>query len=161
VLIGFSMGGAGAWHIGAHWASDFVAISPGAGFAETARYQKLTQDKYPPAYEQTLWGMYDAPNYVRNLFNSTVIAYSGEHDKQIQAARVMEEAFAAEGQKLTHLIGPGVEHKYEPKTLDKPSICRRGRWPTTRCTGLPSKDCKSIGWIAESMQKSSVTGALR
>jgi hypothetical protein len=47
-----------------------------------------------------------------------VIAYSGENDKQIQAARIMEEAYAAEGEKLTHLIGPGVEHKYEPKTLE-------------------------------------------
>jgi predicted esterase len=119
VLIGFSMGGAGAWHIGAHYTDHFVAISPGAGFAETARYQKLTAEKYPPQYEQTLWGQYDVPNYVRNLFNTTVIAYSGEKDKQIQAARVMEEAYRAEGRELTHLIGPGVEHKYEPKTLEE------------------------------------------
>lgn len=117
VLMGFSMGGAGAWHVGAHRAPQWVAVSPGAGFAETARYQRLTPDKYPPEYEQKLWGLYDVPNYVRNLFNTEVIAYSGENDKQIQAARVMEEAFEAEGRKLTHLIGPGVEHKYEPKTL--------------------------------------------
>jgi dienelactone hydrolase len=119
VLIGFSMGGAGAWHIGAHYADRFVAVSPGAGFAETARYQNLTPEKYPPPYEQKLWGQYDVPNYVRNLFNTTVIAYSGENDKQIQAARVMEEAYRAEGRELTHLIGPGVEHKYEPKTLEE------------------------------------------
>ena len=119
VSIGFSMGGAGAWHIGAHYADRFVAISPGAGFAETARYQRLTPDKYPPAYEQSLWGWYDTPCYVRNLFNTEVIAYSGELDKQIQAARVMEEAYKTEGRKLTHLIGPGVEHKYEPKTLEE------------------------------------------
>ncbi|HEX5102413.1 MAG TPA: alpha/beta hydrolase-fold protein [Pirellulaceae bacterium] len=117
VLIGFSMGGAGAWHIGAHYADQFVAVSPGAGFAETARYQRLTPDKYPPWYEQKLWGLYDVPGYVRNLFNTQVIAYSGENDKQIQAARVMEEAYLAEGRTLTHLIGPGVEHKYEPQTL--------------------------------------------
>ncbi|MEX2175134.1 MAG: prolyl oligopeptidase family serine peptidase [Pirellulaceae bacterium] len=117
VLIGFSMGGAGAWHIGAHYTDRFIAVSPGAGFAETARYQRLTSDRYPPAYEQTLWGAYDVPGYVRNLFNTRVIAYSGELDKQIQAARVMEEAYADEGRKLEHLIGPGVEHKYEPQTL--------------------------------------------
>jgi hypothetical protein len=29
----------------------------------------------------------------------------------------MEDAFKAEGRMLTHLIGPGVEHKYEPETL--------------------------------------------
>src|SRR5688572_2534555 len=31
----------------------------------------------------------------------------------------MEEAYRAEGRELTHLIGPGVEHKYEPKTLEE------------------------------------------
>jgi len=31
----------------------------------------------------------------------------------------MEEAFQSEGRTLTHLIGPGVEHKYEPKTLEE------------------------------------------
>jgi hypothetical protein len=117
VLMGFSMGGAGAWQVGAHSAGNWVAISPGAGFAETAKYQRLTPDRYPPAYEQTLWGVNDVPNYVRNLFNTNVIAYSGELDRQIQAARVMEEAYQAEGRTLTHLIGPGVEHKYEPNTL--------------------------------------------
>jgi len=118
VLIGFSMGGAGAWHLGAHYAENWVAVSPGAGFAETARYQKLSPDKFPPPFEQKLWGLYDVPGYVRNLFNTNVIAYSGENDKQIQAARVMEEAYAAEGRTLMHLIGPGVEHKYEPRALE-------------------------------------------
>lgn len=117
VLAGFSMGGAGAWHLGAHYAENWVAVSPGAGFAETRRYVELTPDKYPPEYEQTLWGLYDAPDYVRTLFNVPVIAYSGENDKQIQAARVMEEAYQQEGQKLTHLIGPGMGHKYHPDVL--------------------------------------------
>ena len=119
VLIGFSMGGAGAWHYGAHNAFDFCAVSPGAGFAETARYRKLKPEDFPPWYEQKLWGLYDVPCYTRNLFNLPTIAYSGENDKQIQAAQIMEEAFIAEGRKLEHLIGPGVEHKYEPKTLEK------------------------------------------
>lgn len=117
VLIGFSMGGAGAWHIGAHYADRFCAISPGAGFAETARYRRLKPEDYPPEYEQKLWGLYDVPCYTRNLFNTPVIAYSGELDKQIQAARVMEEAFTADGRTLTHLIGPKTEHRYEPETL--------------------------------------------
>ncbi len=117
VLIGFSMGGAGAWQVGAHSASQWVAISPGAGFVDVARYQNVTPDKYPPWYEQKLWGLNDVPDYVRNLFNTTVIAYSGELDKQRAAAVIMEEAFKKEGRELTHLIGPGVEHKYEPATL--------------------------------------------
>jgi dienelactone hydrolase len=117
VLMGFSMGGAGAWHLGAHYAHAWVAVSPGAGFAETARYQNLTPDKYPPWYEQRLWGQYDVPNYTRNLFNTTVVAYSGELDKQIQAARVMEEAYRDFGRELTHIIGPGMGHKYHPDSL--------------------------------------------
>jgi predicted esterase len=116
VLIGFSMGGAGAWHVGAHYAHLFRVVAPGAGFSETARYQKLKPEDYPPWYEQKLWGQNDTPAYVRNLFNTEVIAYSGELDRQIQAARVMEEAYQAEGRTLTHLIGPKTEHKYEPQT---------------------------------------------
>ncbi len=117
VLWGFSMGGAGAWHLGAHYPDRWVAVSPGAGFAETRRYQNLQPDKYPPAYEQTLWGLYDVPDYVRNLLNVPVIAYSGENDRQIQAARVMEEAYKEHGRTLPHLIGPGMGHAYHPETL--------------------------------------------
>lgn len=119
VLIGFSMGGAGAWHIGAHFADQFVAVSPGAGFVETARYNNLQPADYPPPYEQLLWGQYDVPAYVRNLFNVPTIAYSGEEDKQIQAARMMEDAFQAQGRTLTHVIGPGVGHKYHPQSLQE------------------------------------------
>lgn len=52
----------------------------------------------------------DATAYVRNLFNVPVIAYSGENDRQLQASRVMEEAYAREGMHLPHLIGPGMGH---------------------------------------------------
>jgi predicted esterase len=119
VLMGFSMGGAGVWHLAAHYGERFVAASPGAGFAETARYQGLKPEQFPPKYEQMLWGMYDVPGYTRNLFNLPVIAYSGEVDKQIQAARVMEEAYMQEGRTLTHLIGPAMGHKYHPDTLQE------------------------------------------
>ncbi len=117
VLMGFSMGGAGAWHVGAHYADRWVALSPGAGFAETALYNRISPENYPVDYEQTLWGLYDVPNYTRNLFNLPVVAYSGEVDKQIQAARVMERAFEEHGQTLNHVIGPGMGHRYHPDSL--------------------------------------------
>ena len=117
VLMGFSMGGAGTWHIGAHYVDRWVAISPGAGFAETARYNKLSPETYPASYVQQLWTLYDVPNYVRNLFNAPVVVYSGELDKQIQAARVMEEAYQQEGRVLPHVIGPGMGHQYHPDSL--------------------------------------------
>ena len=117
VLMGFSMGGAGVWHLGAHYTDRWVAMSPGAGFAETAQYNRLTPDRYPADIEQTLWKVYDCPNYARNLLNLPVVAYSGEKDKQIQAARVMESALAREGHTLKHIIGPGMGHKYHPDSL--------------------------------------------
>ncbi|MFT7641901.1 MAG: putative esterase, partial [Pirellulaceae bacterium] len=117
VLMGFSMGGAGAWHLGAHYTDHWVAVSPGAGFAETAKYNRLALSDYPVTYEQTLWQLYDVPGYVRNLFNVPFVAYSGEVDKQIQAARVMEEAFKSEGRELPHIIGPKMGHSYHPDSL--------------------------------------------
>ncbi len=117
VLAGFSMGGAGAWHIGAHFADQWAAVHTGAGFVDVKRYQKLTPEKYPPAYEQTLWNVYDVPSYARNFLNVPFVAYSGEKDKQRDGAEYMMEIFAKEDFYPPHLIGPGVEHKYEPNVL--------------------------------------------
>ncbi len=118
-LMGFSMGGAGAWHLGARHANDWAVVHAGAGFAETARYNRLTKEKYPPWHEQKLWGLHDVPGYVRNLFNLPVIAYSGEVDKQKQAADVMAEAFAVHDHELTHVIGPKMGHKYDDASKEK------------------------------------------
>jgi pimeloyl-ACP methyl ester carboxylesterase len=113
---GFSMGGAGAWHLGAHHAGQWAAIAPGAGFAETAVYQNIFAKKPAPTWwEQKLWNLYDVPPIAANFANTTTVAYSGEIDKQKQAADLMASAFKREGMKLTHLIGPKAGHKYEPK----------------------------------------------
>ena len=69
-------------------------------------FLKLTPQTMPPAYQQTLWHMYDVKDYALNAFNAPVVAYSGEIDAQKQAADVMEEAIRAEGMTLEHLIGP-------------------------------------------------------
>lgn len=116
-LAGFSMGGAGAWHLGAHYADQWAVVHAGAGFVDVKRYQKLTPDKYPAWYEQTLWNVYDVPQYARNLLNVPVIAYSGENDKQRDAAEYMIEVLAKENYQPPHFIGPGVEHKYHPETI--------------------------------------------
>ena len=47
-LRGFSMGGAGAWHLGAHHAGDWVVVAPGAGFVDTAIYQNIFTKKPRP-----------------------------------------------------------------------------------------------------------------
>lgn len=118
VAAGFSMGGASCWHIATHHAGLFAAATPGAGFAETAEYNKVfaAGKEPPPWYEQTLWRLYDATVYAGNLANTRLIAYSGEIDGQKQSADIMEKFAAAEGLKMERLIGPKTGHKYEPET---------------------------------------------
>jgi hypothetical protein len=139
LIRGFSMGGASAWHIGAHFAGLWAAVAPGAGFSETAQYQKLrlTGDGAPPAWEQKLWRLYDATDYAGNLFNTSTVAYNGEIDPQKQAADMMERAMAEEGMRLIRVVGPQTAHRYHPdskieiaRMLD--AIAGRGRDPYSR-----------------------------
>lgn len=113
VLMGYSMGGAGAWHLGAHYTERWAVVHAGAGFVDVKRYQKLGPDRMPSAMEQTLWGVYDVPMYARNFFNVPVIAYSGETDKQKDAADYMEEILKSYREKLPHVVGEGMGHKYD------------------------------------------------
>ncbi len=119
---GFSMGGAATWHIATHHAGLWAAAAPGAGFAETPEYQKSNLSE-TPWYEQKLWHLYNATDYAANLFNLPTVAYSGEIDKQKQAAAVMARELKKEGIELTHIIGPNTEHKYHPDSI--PEINRR------------------------------------
>ncbi|HZL35386.1 MAG TPA: prolyl oligopeptidase family serine peptidase [Tepidisphaeraceae bacterium] len=117
VLMGFSMGGAGAWHIGAHYADDFAAVHAGAGFVDVAQYQHLKPAQYPAWYEQKLWGMYDVPDYARNLFNVPTVAYGGEIDPQRASSAIMAQAFADQGHTLVRIVGPRMPHRYDPASL--------------------------------------------
>ncbi len=116
-LAGFSMGGAGAWHLGAHFADQWACVHAGAGFVDVKRYQKLTPEKFPPWYEQKLWGVYDVPLYARNFLNLPLVCYSGETDTQRDAAEYMMQVLGAEGLKPPHFIGPGMGHKYHPEVI--------------------------------------------
>ena len=112
---GFSLGGAACWDFTTHFAGDWAAANPGAGFSETADFLKVFQNETlaPSWYEQKLWHLYDATDYAINVFNTTTIVYSGELDSQRQAAEMMVKACTAEGLQLTHIIGPGAHHFYE------------------------------------------------
>ena len=118
VVRGFSLGGAACWHIATHHAGLWAAAAPGAGFSETAEFLKVFQKETltPAVWEQKLWQMYDSTAVPLNVSQVPLVAYSGEQDSQIQAARAMEKAMAAEGLELTHLIGPKTGHRYEPNT---------------------------------------------
>ncbi len=136
VVRGFSMGGAAAWHIGAHYAGDWAAVAPGAGFAETAQFVGVYHNEQlkPTWWEEKLYHWYDATDYAANFSNTAVVAYSGEIDKQKQAADMMARAFETEGMRLTHIIGPNTAHKYHPDSKIAISeridaITARGRDP--------------------------------
>lgn len=121
VVRGFSMGGAACWQFAVHFPGKWVAAAPGAGFSETPDFLKVFQNEKlkPTDFEQKLWHMYDCTDYAVNLFNLPTVAYSGEIDKQKQAADVMAEAMKKEGLELVHLIGPKTGHSYEKATKEE------------------------------------------
>jgi pimeloyl-ACP methyl ester carboxylesterase len=125
MVAGFSMGGGSTWHLATHYSGLWCAAAPGAGFAETPVFSNaLAPGKTPrPWWEQKLWAWYDATGYAANLFNVPTVAYSGELDRQKQAADIMTEAMAKEGLALQHFIGPQTQHKYHPET--KEALTRR------------------------------------
>ena len=114
---GFSMGGAACWQFAVHYADKWVAAAPGAGFSETADFLKVFQNEpqQPTWYEKKLWRLYDCTDYALNLFHCPTIAYSGENDKQKQAADMMAKALAEENIKLVHIIGAKAGHNYTPQ----------------------------------------------
>ncbi len=112
---GFSMGGAGCWQFATHYSDRWFASNPGAGFSETPEFLRFFQDENvkdsAPPYQQTLWNLYDCPPWSRNLLQCPTVAYSGEIDRQKQAADVMAESLKKHGVNLTHIIGPDTAHK--------------------------------------------------
>src|SRR5262245_34778277 len=133
VVRGFSMGGASTWHLAAHHAGLWAAANPGAGFAETPVYANVAKDAVKPTpWQETLWHWYNATDYAVNLFNCPVVAYSGELDKQKQAADIMAKSLRAEGIDLVHIIGPKTGHSYHAQAKQEinrriDAIAARGR----------------------------------
>ncbi len=124
IIRGFSMGGASAWQMGAHYPGLWAAVAPGAGFSETPEFLRMGPADVAaiPEWQRKLWHLYNATDYAANFFNFPVIAYSGEKDGQKQAADIMARYMKQEGLELPHIIGPEMGHKYHPDSkteLDK------------------------------------------
>ncbi len=117
---GFSMGGAACWQFATHHADRWFAANPGAGFSETPEFLQFFQGENArqsaPDFQQTLWQLYDCPPWAINLAHCPTIAYSGEIDRQKQAADVMEAALADVGIDLVHVIGAQTAHKIHPQS---------------------------------------------
>jgi hypothetical protein len=112
---GFSMGGASAWHIGAHYGTYFAVVAPGAGFTETMEYSGQAQKGIKLTwFEDKLQHLTTATDYAANFFNVPVIAYNGDKDPQAQAADIMARNMAPEGLTLARVIGLDIGHAYIP-----------------------------------------------
>jgi len=115
---GFSMGGASAWHIGAHYGTDFAAVAPGAGFAETADFFGYTRRGVKLTwFEDKLLHLTNATDYAENFFNVPVVAYNGDKDAQKQAADAMAANMEKEGLTLSRVIGVNIGHAYTPDAI--------------------------------------------
>ncbi|MFN0167132.1 MAG: prolyl oligopeptidase family serine peptidase [Bryobacteraceae bacterium] len=125
VLRGFSMGGAGTWHIGLHYPDRWAAIEAGAGFSETVRYAK--KPDLPPD-QRAMLSIYDAEPYALNAVLTATVGYGGEMDPQLTAAMNIREQLEREGVrflregfrytttdlKALFLIGPQTPHRWHP-----------------------------------------------
>ncbi|MBI1918525.1 MAG: hypothetical protein HYS12_27855 [Planctomycetes bacterium] len=116
VLRGFSMGGAGTWHLGLHNPGRWCVLGPGAGFTSTHGYVKDLPAKLPD-YQEACLPIYDAVDWAENLFNVPVVAYSGADDPQRQAVVTIEDKLKKLDLKgvtfpLTHLVAPKRKHEF-------------------------------------------------
>ena len=118
---GFSMGGAGCWHLAVHDPTRWFAANPGAGFVDTIKYQGWA-DRMPfelgEARKRTMQ-LYDVLPWTSNLTNTKLIAYSGEVDKQRQAADRVIEKLNKGSEDWKYVIGKGMGHKIDPDSKTK------------------------------------------
>ncbi len=117
-LRGFSMGGAGAWHLGLHHPDEWAVFEAGAGYTETKVY--ANQPSLPPYQERALH-YYDAVDYSLNGTDVPFVGYGGELDHQLQGskniqAELLKEHVNPTDLRALFLVGPGVAHKWEPET---------------------------------------------
>jgi hypothetical protein len=117
VLRGFSMGGAGTWHLGLRFPDKWCVMGPGAGFTTTHNYAwKGTKDL--PDFQEKCLRIYDAVDYVENARMIPIVAFSGGDDPQKLAADNIEKRLKDLNiHAMTHLIKPGVGHKFEPDSF--------------------------------------------
>jgi len=121
VLRGFSMGGAGAWHLGLHNPSRWSSVEAGAGFTETIRYARLGE---PSEVVRKGLHVYDSVDYALNAFGVPIVGYGGENDPQAEASRIILDALVAlgvpmkaeglvttaEGLDFRRVVGKGMGH---------------------------------------------------
>lgn len=108
-LRGFSMGGAGTWHIGLHYPSLWCGVGPGAGFVDFYQYQNY-KEKLPHYQHKTLH-IYDSIDYALNAANVPVVTYGGGKDKQLVSSTRMKEKAKELDIEIPLFISPEAAHQ--------------------------------------------------
>jgi hypothetical protein len=176
IVRGFSMGGAAAWQFAVNYADKWCAANPGAGFSETPEFLGGFQNEDvsgSPMVSAEALALVQCDRQRPEPRNCPTVAYSGEIDKQKQAADMMEKALRGENVDLLHIIGPQTAHKIHPDSLveierrlaDIAAIGRNrapkevhlstaGSCATTACSGSSWTRSNSTGSAAASMRAS-------
>ena len=142
VLWGFSMGGAGSWHLGVHHPDQWCSVGPGAGFVDYLNYQN---QKAPlPKHQRDALHVYDALDYALNAFNVPICTYGGELDKQLAASKLMVDAAKQRDVEIKFLIGPGVEHKFHPDSFKEFMAFHRANVERGRLTSQHRKEIRFV-----------------
>lgn len=118
VLRGFSMGGAGTWHIGLHHPDRWVAMEAGAGFTDTKGHARIQN---AAEHESLAWTIYDAYLYARNSVLLPSVGYGSIDDPQLRAAKLVQDQLAKEtlvptDLRTLFLVGPAVGHRFAPES---------------------------------------------
>lgn len=133
-LRGFSMGGAGAWHLGLHYPSLWCGVGPGAGFVDFYQYQNY-KEKLPHYQHKTL-RIYDSIDYALNAADVPVVTYGGGKDKQLVSSTRMVEKAKELDIEIPLYISPEAAHQsrmpaYQDFLADLLNHSKQGRpaWP--------------------------------
>ncbi|QDV48599.1 prolyl oligopeptidase family serine peptidase [Gimesia fumaroli] len=133
-LRGFSMGGAGAWHLGLHYPSLWCGVGPGAGFVDFYQYQNY-KEKLPHYQHKTL-RIYDSIDYALNAADVPVVTYGGGKDKQLVSSTRMVEKAKDRDIEIPLYISPEAAHQsrmpaYQDFLADLLEYSKQGRpaWP--------------------------------
>lgn len=183
VLRGFSMGGAGAWHLGLHHPDAWRSVEAGAGFSETLRYAKLAD---VTDVRRRALRIYDANDYTLNAFNLPMIGYGGEDDPQKQAAINIQGSleslgFAMKTEGLVtrgvgidfaRVVGAGMKHKVDPasraildafhdaRVAEPPSTAPRRVRFITHTLKYPRAGWLTIGGLVDGSQPAILDGTV-
>jgi hypothetical protein len=114
-LWGFSMGGAGAWHLGLQHPDLWSSVGAGAGFVDFYKYQKVTEQL--PEVQHKMLRIYDSLDYALNLFDVPFISYGGELDPQLASTLFMQDAAKELKAPLSAIIGHKMGHKFDDVSL--------------------------------------------